>query len=32
MVRQGLQLGFAAIGVRQIRSGVEQLALALESL
>jgi hypothetical protein len=29
--RKGLQLGFAAVGNQEIRRGVRQLAIALES-
>ena len=31
MVREGLQLGFAAVDAREIRRGVRELAIALES-
>ena len=31
MAREGLQLGFAAVDAREIRRGVEELAIALEA-
>ncbi|MGB8835591.1 MAG: hypothetical protein WCC67_02530, partial [Candidatus Acidiferrales bacterium] len=31
MAREGLQLGFAAVDVRELRRGVEELGLALEA-
>ena len=31
MAREGLQLGFAAVDAREIRRGVEELAIALET-
>jgi hypothetical protein len=30
LIRDGLQLGFAAVDAREIRRGVQELAIALE--
>jgi DNA-binding transcriptional MocR family regulator len=32
MPRQGLQLGFVAVNAKEIKRGVQQLAIALEEL